>query len=220
MTEILNLKYSGREITLSGGMDVSEVADTLDGFSDFIQSVTSELQDEEVRSSLVVQGFRRGSFDIQLALEFAAAAQTAISTIGTGNLLDTLKQAFNLLKHLKGEPPKTIRQADHGSVFVENNAGQIIIINQPVVHAVLNTNASQAAEKFIKQPLRAAAEKLEVRVNNKVAAKIDRSSSENFTTIGAGDPLGEFKSKQYLTIQTVVLEGDGLAGLGLRGSDG
>jgi hypothetical protein len=208
MREILNLKYSGKKIQQNKGMAVSEVAESLEGFADFLKALTSSSEDDPT-ITIVVQGFRKGSLDIQLALEIAAAAQTTLAAVGVHDLTEAVKQAFKLLKHLKGETPKSIKQADHGSVIVENNSGQILVFNQPVVHAILNTDASQSAEQFIKRPLRAEAEKLEIKVNGKIAAKVDRSISENFIALGNGEALGEFNSQQHLTIQTVVLEGDG-----------
>lgn len=84
------------------------------------------------------------------------------------------------------------------------------MISDSVLHAVLNTNASQSAEQFIKHPLQSEAERLEVKINGKTATKIDRSTADDYLAIGQGETLGQFKSEQHLTIQTVVLEGDGL----------
>ena len=69
MTDIINLKYDGKLITQNKGMDVAEVADVLDGFSDFLRAISSAVQGGDNSPRVVVQGFKDGSLDIQFMLE-------------------------------------------------------------------------------------------------------------------------------------------------------
>ena len=121
---------------------------------------------------------------------------------------EIIKKTFDLFKHLQGEPPKSIKKAD-GGVAVENNTGEILVVNNPVFNIVVNSEGAPSAEKFAKRPLERQADAIEVSVNGKLAARAEKDSAEFFKAIGEGEKLGEFIAEQHLTIQTAVLEGDG-----------
>ncbi|MEX2165573.1 MAG: hypothetical protein WD852_00905 [Methyloceanibacter sp.] len=208
MAEI-ELHYAGEKISEQNGMAANDVADSIEGFADFLYSITRAAYGAEVEVKLIVRTAKPGSFDIQFLYEVGAVAYTIVSAIGADSIADLIRQSFDLLKHLKGEPPKSVKTADRGSVFVENNAGQIIVVNQPVIHAVVDGRAGNGAEKFARRPLQHEAEELDVLVDGKVAAKADRRSANFLVPISKGDTLNEFVSDQFLTIRTVVLEGDG-----------
>ena len=208
MPEIVNLKYEGALIEEHSGMDAYEVADAIDGFADFLRSI-AQANYGETKLQLSISGLRQGSFEIQFLFEVAAAANTALNALGAVSLSDAIKQAVELLKHLRGNSPKSIKQTDRGSVIVENNNGQIIVVNQPIVTAIVNGDASQSAEKFLRRPLNNEADKVQITVDGKKAAEISKSIADSFVPIGNGENLGESVSEPHLTIQALVLEGDG-----------
>lgn len=209
MAETISLRYTGAAISARQGMDAYDVAEAIDGFTDFLRSITQITYGEEAQPQLTVRGFREGSLGIEFVYDVAGAATTIFSSVGPQSLLDLIKNIFKLLEHLKGQAPKSIKSADRGGVIVENNDGDTILVSNSVVHIVVNGPAGQSAEQFARRPLRGEAEKVQIRVNGKLAASADRTTADSLVPIGSGEELGEFVAEQHLMIQTVVLEGDG-----------
>jgi hypothetical protein len=207
MRELVNLRYSGSQIKDQDGMDAYDAAEAIDGFSDFLNSIAQSVygQDYEVRPTL--SGVREGSLDLPFIVEFVGVATTIISS-GAPPLDEVIKKAFELFKHLKGQPAKSIKATD-GGVAVENNTGSILVVNNPTYNLIFNGDAASSAERFARKPLQKQADNLDISVNGKLAASAHKDSADSFKPVGDGEKLAEFFADQYLTIQTVVLEGDG-----------
>lgn len=196
-------------ISAREAMAAYEIAEAIEGFADFLQSIAEETYGVDVRFQLSIRAPRRGSFDLQFLYEIAGTTNTILSALGPTNLADFVKQVFELLKHLKGESPKSVQNADHGSVAVQNNYGDIIVVNQPVLNIVVDGPAGRSSEHFARRPLQREADNVEISVNGKVAASADKAAADCFVPIGKGEAISEFISEPYLEIRTVVLEGDG-----------
>jgi hypothetical protein len=130
-----------------------------------------------------------------------------LSALGSENLADFVKQVFELLKHLGGEPPKSIA-ADRGGVSVRNNSGEMVVFNQSVVNMVVEGPAGRTSEQFARGPLQHEADAVEISVNGELAAQADKDSADCFVPIGPDEEISEFVNDLYLEIRTVVLEGD------------
>lgn len=204
------LHYEGARLDERQGMDPHVVAECIDAFADFLVLLLQEDGAEDPEAIIKVRALRAGSLDIEFLVDLAAIANTVLGSISGHSLIDLIKSVFALLKFLGGEPPRSIKQAADGGVLVENNSGQVNVFNQSSVHLVVNGTAGQSAEQFVKQPLRHDADRVEVRFEDDVIGFADRSEAASFSSISEGVQLGEFVSEQHVTIQTVVLEGDGL----------
>lgn len=151
MREIVNIRYSGSQIEKQEGMDAYDAAEAIDGFSDFLNSIAQSVygQDFEIRPTL--GGAHEGSLDLPFIVDFMGVATTIVSS-GAPPLEEIIKKAFDLFKHLKGQPAKSIKASD-GSVAVENNSGNILVVNNPIYNLVLNGDAASSAERFARKPL-------------------------------------------------------------------
>jgi hypothetical protein len=167
----VELRYQGEKISAQQGMVAYDVAESIDGFADFLDSLTKAAYGPDVQTRLLVRTARPGSFDIQFVYEVAGAAYTIMAATGPASILELINQSFELLKHLKGEPPKSTKTADRGSIFVENNDGKIIVVNQPIFQAVVDGRASDGTAKFARRPLQSEADEIDVTVDGELAAK-------------------------------------------------
>jgi hypothetical protein len=121
-------------------------------------------------------------------------------------VLKIVSDAFELLKHLRGESPKAVTHSD-GMIHVENNQGvinsfgpnSIVVLNDPAV--------SKAARSFVGRPLERSADRIEVLADDQVIASATASDSNFFVPLDIKDVLAEHVSKMHVTIQTAVLEG-------------
>ena len=205
MEQALTLKYSGRDIT-RGEMDAYHLSNAIRGFADFTKQVGRSVHGDEPKIRTVVRGVREGSILIDIfyeAIKPENAEFLGILASSSKEFLDLIKSAFELIKHLQGEAPKSVKNVGDGSVAVENNEGTIIIINQPTINIVFNPITGRATRRFVQEPLKFVA-------NDEEIAHADRSESDAFQPIDTGETLLENVSEVFLTIRTVVLEGDAM----------
>ncbi len=208
MQEIIELKYLGRVLDKEEGMDAYDVAEAIDGFADFVITLAHAVYGTDTPTRLNIRGVPKGSLDIQFVLDTMGVAMPLLGHVG--GLLGAVNQSIALLKHLKGSQPKTATHVDGGSVQVENNDGQITVVNGDIYNVVLTSDLGKQTEQFLGRPLHKTADAVEVRVASQIAAIANRNNADSFVSLGKGEPLATHTSETYLTIQTVVLEGDGL----------
>jgi hypothetical protein len=207
MRSVIKLKYDGAKIRSQQGMDAYDVAEAIDAFSDFIRSLSDAIFGEQPGLHLTINGFHEGSLDIQFIYDVTAFAATIISSTDGLTLGEAIGHTFKLLEHLRGQPPKTVK-ADHGGVAVENNDGQILVVNGPIYNVTVNGDLGAESERFAGKPLNRDADRIEVSVDGKRVADANHNSANSFVPLGKTEVVNEFVAELHLTIQTVVLEGD------------
>ncbi len=210
MQELLTLKYEGEGVA-EGEMDAYEVAAAVRGFSDFTRLIgaTSYGKDAEIKTT--IRGFRKGTFEIDLVYnlvspEFGGLISSAIGS--PGDFLKLFSDCFDLIKHLRGKPPRDTRRAEPGIVNVENNYGVVIQANELALKVVLDRKTGRAAQDFVKRPLAKSADKIDIVSKDETIATAGRDDSEFFTEIETSEKLIEHTAEVFLTIRTAVLEGD------------
>lgn len=209
METLLRLRYSGSAAE-RGEMDAYDVAEAIHGFSDFTRKIGAALHGDDVQIRTTIRGLRRGSFEIDLFYQIVAQEGFGLlaSTIEpVKNLIGLIQECINLLKHLQGEPPKSIKKSEDQSIFVENNHGEINIYSDNSVNIVLSPDTGRAVSKFVQKPLQKDANKIEICADDDVIASASSDESEFFVPVSAGDILIESTVEIFLTILTVVLEG-------------
>lgn len=105
--------------------------------------------------------------------------------------------------------PKSVKKADRGGVYVENNHGNIIVVDQLTAKIVLEGNVSQPAEKFVRRPLIESASHLIIKSDGVEVASVTQDEAVNFLPVQSGDVLVENKSDIYITVATTIFEGKG-----------
>lgn len=206
MENSVDLKYSGaRRLP---GIDAEEAAQILSNSRKFFLLVSREINGMDARTDVRVKSYREGSDFFDLVVHAAALASPLMGQ--ASSFVELLKSCFELLRHLQGKPPSSMKVAKDGGVFVENNDGKIVVFNQPTINLVINTNVSKAAEAFVKRPLERGRKSLDIVSNGQKIVHIDRKDAEKFSEILRSDVLLERTYETYLTVRTAVLEGDGV----------
>lgn len=208
----LVLKYNG-DLASLGELGAYDLSDAIAGFSDFVTAVGMAKFGDEFDIRPKISALQKGSFDIEFVLHLlssdtAGLLYAAFHVPGGFSLFVKLvADAFNLLKHLKGEPPRLVEHQKNNSVNVTNNNGVINNFSVDTLVIISDPSASRAAAKFASKPLIHSAKKLEIQSNGKTVASATREDVGSFVPIQIGEILAEHSQEIHLTIQTAVLEG-------------
>lgn len=209
MEQLLRLKYVGADADRSE-MEAYEVADAIRGFSDFTRMIGLALYGKEAEIQTKVRGFAAESLDIDLWYRILGpdTVPFIISVFGTpADFIRILKECFDLIKHLGGDPPKSVRHVEGHGVCVENNHGVINQFSDITVNIIRNEKTGRAARAFVAKPLEKSANQLEVIANDNVVASASKEDAKAFVPIDASDVLTEYVSEVHLIIQTVAFDG-------------
>lgn len=210
MQELLTLKYQGEGVS-EGEMDAYEVAAAVRGFSDFTRLIGAASYGEDAEIKTTIRGFREGTFEIDLVYNLVSPEFGGLisSTIGSpGDFLKLIRDCFDLIKHLRGKPPRHTRRAEPGIVNIENNHGVVIQADELVVNVVLDRKTGRAVQDFVKRPLARSADKIDIVSKHETVATAGRDDSEFFTEIETSEKLAEHTVEVFLDIRTAVLEGE------------
>lgn len=189
------------------GIDAGEASRILVGARQFLYLISRELNGIEARTDVRIKSYKEGSDLFDFVVQAAALSAPVIGQ--SVAYLELLKSCFELLRHLSGKQPKSIKYAEGGSVYVENNSGEVNVFNQPTINLIMNSGISKAAELIVKEPLERGRKALKIVVDGREAVSIKRNEAEKFAEIPRGDVLREHTFETYLTVRTVVLEGQG-----------
>lgn len=211
MERKITLKYDGGDAS-RGELDAYAAAEAIKSFYDFSKYLTSEIYGEEAQIEAKISAFRQGSHEIEFLLQLTEGAALLMSVTdafsGPADFISLFKDVFSLIKHLKGNPPTAIRKAENGSVFVENNSGEINVFNNPTINLVVkDPKLSKAASGFVNHPLRKSARSLALLSENAIIDRISEEQSKAFVPLNLSDTLTSNTAETYLTISTAVLEG-------------
>jgi hypothetical protein len=152
------LGYAGPAVD-SGHMDVYEASANMIAFSEFVVAAAKATYGESVVANAQVAGFAKGSFVTDLVFDLSGMTATVFSVVPAKDLIgspkaliETIRGAIDLWRHLKGHAPKNVVHDSH-HVSVENNNGSILIVSTPSLNLVFNGRATEAAEQFIGRAL-------------------------------------------------------------------
>jgi len=208
MEQAFTLKYDGF-LARQGEMEAHEAAEAIRGFADFSQRVGEALYGKAYVKS-TIRGVHHGSVEFEFLLRFLTEGAGLLATVAApaADLLKILPEIVKLIKHLKGQPPASIKKAENGSVFVENNSGQVINVNNLTLNLALDPETSRAVQKFVRKPLERSAEEIKILADREEIASIDQEEARSFVPVDAGEVLAENTNDVYLTVGTAVLDGE------------
>ena len=206
MEKQLGLYYEGTRSV--SGIDANEAARILSSFHQFMSIVARSVDGREAHPSLRVQAYREGSDLFDLILHTAAVVAPLAGQ--AYDILMLVRECISLLNHLDGRQPKKVVSLGDGSVAVENNNGVVNNFNNSVVHIVLNTGISDAAEDFIKKPLENNRSSLRISSKEGTVVEVSSEYGSRVKRIPRKNELLTNTFETYLTIRAVVLEGSGI----------
>ncbi|HNP36485.1 MAG TPA: hypothetical protein PKK10_11590 [Woeseiaceae bacterium] len=203
----LILEYHGPDVE-GGSMEARKVAAQIVAFSDFLDVVSESAYGERAQLRTEVQGFRGESFDIDFAYHVAGHVATLWSVVPTSpkEVIDLIKNAFALWRHLGAEPPKSTNHAGGKSqlINVENNNGQILAVSNSVFNVVANPKAGAAVGTFIGDPLKASGID-SVRIRSRQAgdeSQVLKKDGYCFIPVDVEQPLPEAELETWLIIES------------------
>ena len=154
MQTTLSLRYTGPSVE-EGRMDVYQASANMIAFSEFVVAASKSVFGEQVKITAQVAGFARGSFSTQILFEYIGPLATLFSGISPEQLFTVIKEAFEVWKHLKGEPAKAIDYSNNQTVAITNNSGQVIQVQTETLNLVFNEKASEAVKQYVNTALQA-----------------------------------------------------------------
>lgn len=199
----LALKYNGPAVD-DGRMDVYQAAANMIAFSEFMVVATKLTFGDKAEAKAEVAGFGKGSFLTNLLFSVSGEAATIFSMMPVEHLLEVVKEAFELWKHLKGKPPTQVAYGPQ-AVTVENNNGEIIQIQTQSLHLVMNEKAAAAVERFVNQALSAPGmETISLQAGNQKVplAWADRSEASYFVPVAPSESITDTTTTMGLVIES------------------
>lgn len=181
------------------------LAEALKGFSDFSRTLL-QYDNSVIKSSSLVAEIKPGCVEI----DFLLRSVLSITEIGAAAIpfVSTFSSVIDLYKNLKGKPPKKIVILGDGNVSVETNSGSIVINQNTYNYVVNNPSIGDACDKFIRKPLKAGVNNIEVKANDKDISAINKSQAESFQKIDFKNQIHEYVSESWLKIIKPVLDGN------------
>jgi hypothetical protein len=203
-TEIA-LKYEGPAL-VDGQMDVYQTSANMIAFTEFMVIAVKETYGSAAEAKAEVAGFEHGSFVTNLVFSVVGSAATIFTAMTPEQLLEVVKGAFELWKHLKGMPPARVEQTGP-SVVVTNNNGQIYNVRTESFSLVMNVKAAEAADKFINQALHIeGVDALRIGKTHEPLATVTTAESEYFVPVVPTALVSDNVNRIVLTVVSPVFQ--------------
>lgn len=147
----VTIRYTGPALD-AGRMDVYEASANMLAFSEFMVAAVKTTYGDAAEARADVSGFAHGSFVTSLVFQVGGQAATIFSGLSAGHLWEVVKGAFDLWKHLKGQPPAAVSHTGQACT-VTNNSGQVIQVRTDSLNLVFNEKSSEAVGRFVRAAL-------------------------------------------------------------------
>ena len=201
----LTLKYNGRAVE-EGRLNVYEAAATMLAFSEFVTEAGRVVFGPKVEIKAQVEGFRSGSFLTDVLFQVAGPALPLLANGEIGEVLKTIKTAFELWKHLRGVPPKEVKQIEQ-NVSVTNHDGKVIVVNAQSLQLVMSDKGSEAVERFVGAQLNMQdLDSVEILKGRQKLAAASRSEAAYFRSVAATLPVTDNTFEYALTVEAPVFK--------------
>lgn len=204
----LELRYAGPAVE-GGTMDVYQVSANMIAFSDFVLVTAKALYGDQVQARAQVSGFGRGSFATDIVFNIIGPAATVLGAVSPKDILNIIKDALDLYKFLKGEPPKSTERGADQMIHVVNNSGSVTTVRIESLTVVMNEKAGEAAQKFIADPLIGEGiDSVKLSAEGKQLGAVERSEASYFHPIEAEEPIADTTYQIGLAIEGPEFRGD------------
>lgn len=206
-TAQLSLKYHGKAVD-EGRLNVYEAAATMLAFSEFVTEAGRIVFGPKVEMRAQVEGFRQGSFLTDMMFQLVGPAIPLLASVDMGEVIKTLKSAFDLYKHLKGSPPKEVSQVNNTqSVNITNQDGKVINISINSLHLVMSDRGTEAVERFVQTQLNTEdLDGVEILKGRKTLASATRSEAAYFRSVATTLPVTDNTFEYALTVEAPVFK--------------
>lgn len=210
MSEQLSLRYAGGPVD-DGRMDAYEVAAAILAFSEFLNRAGRTAYGEKMHLATEIQGFRQNCFDIQFAVDMAGVTASVLSGVAptAKDLVDLAKQALELFKHLRGQPPREVtpQEGNQAEVMIRNQDGHMQYFKADVINIIADPRSGEAVQGFIGKQLNRGIKS--VSINDKAGQALfqaDQSEASYYRPVDIEQPLSKYDVKMGLIIEAPVFK--------------
>ncbi|HEY8381822.1 MAG TPA: hypothetical protein VIL09_06705 [Microvirga sp.] len=209
----LIFEYEGN--ALARGIEASELRQVIDGYNRLVMDAAHLLNGDKAGVSFRIKTIKSNSLDIETVVEIAASAQATLPLAlqmfdGIKTTGEMIKTWLDIQKHLRGESPRSVQSVrDGNAVKIENNNGQILIVNGNVYGAFNTLDVGQSAQK-IAAPFKRQAENLTIKEDRRILGTFTADDAAAFKRFASSAYALETKGEVLLTVKSPILEGDGL----------
>ena len=105
-------------------MDVYKASANMIAFSEFMVAAVKTTYGENAEAKAEVSGFEHGSFITSLVFSVGGQAATVFTALSAQELWTVVKEAFDLWKHLKGQPPAAVTNNGNTCTVTNVNGDQ------------------------------------------------------------------------------------------------
>lgn len=202
----VTIRYIGPALD-DGRMDVYKASANMIAFSEFMVAAVKTTYGDSAEAKAEVAGFDHGSFITSLVFSVGGQAATVFTALSANELWSVVKGAFDLWKHLKGQPPAAV-QNNGMTCTVTNNTGQIIQIRTDSLNLVFNDKASEPVSRFVKQAMEEVGyEKLEISTEGgAVITDVDRQEALGFESVSRQVVLSDNTGRMIVHIVGPVFQ--------------
>jgi len=203
----LSLKYYGKAVD-EGRLNVYEAAATMLAFSEFVTEAGKVVFGPKIEMRAEVEGFRQGSFLTDMLFQVVGPAVPLLASVDMGEVLKTIKSAFELYKHLKGSPPKEVKQEQNTqTVNITNQDGKVINISINSLHLVMSDKGTEAVGRFVQNQLNMEdLDGVEILKGRTKLASATRSEAGYFRPVAASVPVTDNTFDYALTVEAPVFK--------------
>jgi hypothetical protein len=194
-------------------LDAQELIQTLSAFARISTKAGQTAYGPQ--ASFRITHVQPGSINIEGFIEIVAGLQPAfallpIISLGIGDVAELIKKWLDLLKFLKGKPPKVIEKVENGNaVQIENANGDTTIVNGNVYNTFMFNNVSHDAAK-LHAPTKRGATKLELYKEKQKIGTYDAQDLAEFRPIKPTTEPIESEIDALLEVIAPVFEGEGV----------
>lgn len=173
-------------------MDVYAASSNMIAFSEFMVAAVKATYGDAADARAEVAGFGRGSFITDLVFNVGGPAATMFSVFSPEHLTSLIKEAFDLWKHLQGNPPAAIDQSGQNNVTVTNNSGQVIQVQTDTLNLVFSEKGADSVGRFVREALaQEGVSRVELGSAGKPIAGANASEAEYFVPVAKEAPVSQ-----------------------------
>lgn len=202
---IFSIRYEGPNI--SEGLEPGAFIEALRGFAEFVSTVSEETYGENTGTTLKIHRLTEGSLILELLQKVGEVTINDMLGV-TMTVGSQIKQVIELLKHLRGQPPKTLEPISDNRVAVTNNSGVVNIFHNSSVNLVVNSDAGESAERFTRPLTDGTATGYALEVDARAVTTVSSDDAPAMVSVARDQELLENESDIWLTATKVVLQGE------------
>jgi hypothetical protein len=206
----MGLRYSGPAVE-AGSMDVYEASANMIAFSEFVVLAAKAQFGDAAEIKAEVSGFERGSFETEIVFHVAGAAATIFSGLTVQQVWDTVKDAIDIWRFLRGRPPSKIEPTKNNpqSVVVTNNDGNILQVSTQSLTVVFSDKGSEAVGQFVRHALeKPGIDQVAISDDRGSVTKVFQDEAQYFVPVAPSQTVTDVTIPMALIIEAPVFKED------------